>query len=138
MRVIPISKQKFYTHNFYQESLVQTLTEERSWFEEESRRLVGVVLRDRADRDWAWVMLAKDRQGRFFPLQTHCAIKTQKLAVKQLRRAMVSVAERGNLTVDPDSLEVSPFLLTEMLPNRRRKLRQPSRLSQPNSGVARR
>jgi hypothetical protein len=72
----------------------QVLSEELEWFEIGNERLLGVVLFDRTDRDFGWVILARDRMNRFRALKFEHSLPTKKSARQALKIALARTVKQ--------------------------------------------
>jgi hypothetical protein len=66
------------------------LHEEVMWYATSDDRVLGVVVRDRVDNDFGWVVLTKDA-GVFRGIDVQTSWATVELATKELHTAMRSV-----------------------------------------------
>lgn len=64
------------------------LMEEGGWFSDDSESFIGVVLRDKVDNDWGWVVLARDRLFKFRAIDQNASLPTRRQAVSDLFRKM--------------------------------------------------
>ena len=68
--------------------------EERAWYEEANEKLLGVVSLDVADRDFVWMVLARDAKNRFRAFALETSIPTQSQAEEGLVRAIAKYGPR--------------------------------------------
>jgi hypothetical protein len=73
-------------------------SEELAWFEHGGERVLGIVICDRTDRDFAGVVLGRDRRGRFRAVALTPFEQSRRRAEAQLRREM----ERLSLAPDKE------------------------------------
>jgi len=66
--------------------------EEAAWFEQSTERVLGVVVRDRTDNDFAGIVMARDRRGRFRAVGLTDFEPTKRRAEVLLRREMERLA----------------------------------------------
>ena len=78
-------------------SPVAFMCEEVSWWSAESDGLLGMVARDTTDNDYLWMILARDKIGRFRCAGLRTDFKTQEFAETQLRVAMAEVIKKGEI-----------------------------------------
>lgn len=64
--------------------------EDHGWFADESDSFLGVVLRDKTDDDWGYVVLARDPHFQFRAIETEVSLTTRDRAVAALQ---VKIAE---------------------------------------------
>ena len=46
-------------------SMARVMSEELSWWADLDEKLISLVFRDTTDNDYGWILLARDRVGRF-------------------------------------------------------------------------
>lgn len=64
------------------------LTQEAAWFEIGQERLLGLIVWDRTDYDYGWIVLGRDRVGRFRAITQNVSLPTFDAARDDLRTAM--------------------------------------------------
>jgi hypothetical protein len=64
------------------------LTQEAGWFEIGEERLVGVIVWDRVDYDYGWVVLGRDERGRFRAIAQNASLPGFAAARDELGHAM--------------------------------------------------
>ena len=75
-------------------ALAHQMNEELSHWSDHEERVVGSVTRDAIDQDYSWVLLARDKIGRFRCVDCQVSLNSEKLATELLReRIAVAVAE---------------------------------------------
>jgi hypothetical protein len=67
-------------------------SEEVAWFEHGSERVLGIVVQDLTDNDFAGVVMARDRKGRFRAVELTAFERRQRHAKVLLRREMERLA----------------------------------------------
>ncbi|QUS59101.1 hypothetical protein KGB56_25860 (plasmid) [Pseudovibrio brasiliensis] len=78
-------------------SRVPYFTEEVSWWSSHDEALLGMVSLDKVDGDYSWMILARDRIGRFRCAYPNVSIKDQAHAEKMLRVEMAKVITEGEI-----------------------------------------
>lgn len=73
------------------------MCEEVSWWSAESDDLLGMVARDTTDNDFFWMILARDKIGRFRCALLKTDFRTRDFAETKLRVAMAGVIEKGEI-----------------------------------------
>ncbi|CTQ77578.1 hypothetical protein [Roseibium alexandrii] len=96
------------------------MCEELSWWASQEENLLGLVARDTTDDDYLWMVLARDKIGRFRCASLDASIRTKQNAERQLRAEMAEVfisgkvaefGEQGDETNSPlDPFEISDDL----------------------------
>lgn len=96
------------------------ISEELAWYANEDETVIGVVLHDVIDDDYAAVVLARDEGGRFRAFDVETSIDTEELARNWLERTIkwhtgagVKVYPQGDETRGPEIF--TPVLPTERL-----------------------
>ncbi len=92
--VTPITKSEFRSA-FPLDVDVLGLTREVGWFTDESESFLGVILEDKADHDWGYVILARDEHFNFRAIDTAHSIPTRKTARVELQLAMAKLVMQG-------------------------------------------
>lgn len=64
------------------------ITEELEWYEAGNERLLGLVLRDRTDDDFGWIILGRDKLRRFRAVKFEHSLPSRKSARKALEIAL--------------------------------------------------
>lgn len=73
------------------------LCEEMAWWALNDESLIGMVGRDTVDDDYLWMILARDRNGRFRCASLDCSISTREKAEADLKVALFEAAKRGDI-----------------------------------------
>lgn len=99
-------------------SLAKVIAEELSWWADQDEQIIGVVFRDLIDRDFGWVLLARDQVGRFRAVEIRHSLGSEPYATFEIRKAIASAIRsvdrvdfgtQGDEPVTPfDVLNVSP------------------------------
>ena len=78
--------------------LASYMCEELSWWASNEDDLLGMVGRDTTDNDFLWIILARDKIGRFRCALNEVNFRTKEYAEMQLRVAMAEVIRTGQIT----------------------------------------
>ena len=70
------------------------LTED-GWFIDEAESFLGVVVRDKGDQDWGYIVLARDENFQFRAIETAASMPARDIARIELQIAMTKLAARG-------------------------------------------
>jgi hypothetical protein len=73
--VFAISKEEFRT--ICPHSIPEVIADEHGWYMDETNSFLGVLLHDKADDDWAWVVLARDEMFVFRCIDVQSCIPTR-------------------------------------------------------------
>ncbi len=61
------------------------ISEEAGWFTDETESFLGVVIRDKVDDDWGFVVLARDQHFRFRAIEVESSVRTRDEARRRLQ-----------------------------------------------------
>ena len=90
-----ISKLRFDALAGYSRSPTMPLVAlELDWFEEADEKLLGLIVLDLFDRDYASYALGRDAKGRFRAVSIDCSIRTQEEASAVLEAKLAELARR--------------------------------------------
>src|SRR3712207_2124461 len=64
------------------------IAEELEWYEESNEKVLGLLLRDVHDQDYAYCVLGRDRRKRFRALKCDSSMTSAKQARVQLRKQL--------------------------------------------------
>lgn len=67
------------------------ITEEVGWFAEETNAFLGVVLRDKIDDDWGYVVLARDQYFTFRAIDVESSLPSRDMARRALQQKIVQL-----------------------------------------------
>ena len=97
MATISISKRRFDALAGYtRQPSVVVLCEELAWHSSTDGRVIGVILRDRTDGDFSWVVLGRDRLKRFRALDLNVSLATEASAQAELLGKLEQHAQLPN------------------------------------------
>jgi hypothetical protein len=88
--------------------MARVVAEELSWWAAHDEKLIGFVFRDTTDNDYGWIMLARDRVGRFRAVNVEASLRSQDYATVGLRDAIANalanetLAELGSQGDEPN------------------------------------
>jgi hypothetical protein len=114
------------------------LSEEISYWSDQEERVLGLVFRDTTDDDYGWILLARDRLGRFRSVDLAVSLRSPEYATIGLRQRIAIAVEDGDFAAlghqDDETnyatnlLEVPPGTDSEKLhPHFRVLFEEPSR-----------
>ena len=88
--VLPIPEKAF-RGVFPFETNVLGITTEEGWFTDESESFLGVLLSDKIDHDWGYVILARDEHFIFRAIDTAHSMQTREMARQELQLAIAGL-----------------------------------------------
>ncbi|WP_212580137.1 hypothetical protein [Roseovarius gaetbuli] len=74
------------------------MAEELSWWSDNDEKLLGLVFRDTVDDDFGWILLARDRVGRFRSVKTEASLRSEAYATIGLRDAIAFSIKNEDIT----------------------------------------
>lgn len=69
--------------------------EEKEWYADRRRNVIGVLILDRIDRDWSYVILGRDAHGRFRAIDAQVSFESPEQARTQLRSELRRLSRTG-------------------------------------------
>lgn len=65
-----------------------SLHQEIGWHASDDGKILGIVIRDKVDNDYSWVMLAMDQHGQFYAEDVEASRPSEQAATDELLAAM--------------------------------------------------
>lgn len=93
MKIVAISEEEFNNYNLDRHKGLRPFFEEHYWFKTNNENLLGTVVFDKSDRDWAYMILAKESDDiyRAFEFKVSLLEEEAKLLLKINMEALSSV-----------------------------------------------
>ena len=79
-------------------SFARIMAEELSWWANEDESLLGMVFHDISDKDFGWILLARDRVGRFRAVRQEVSLHSEGYATIGLRDAIAFSMQNDNFS----------------------------------------
>jgi hypothetical protein len=86
MAVKEVSRAQFDAFKPYR--IAMATIEERAWFVDTAKNLLGIVMLDKTDNDWGYVVQARDQNGNFRAIDHDVSIKSEDAARDTLMNKM--------------------------------------------------
>ena len=83
-------------------AVTRAYSTELSWWSDLDGQIMGTVILDATDQDFGWIMLVRDRVGRFRCVDIEASLRSERLATARLRAAI------ANKSCDPAFSGVEP------------------------------
>ena len=77
-------------------SPTQYMAEELAYWSDHEERVLGLVFRDTTDDDYGWILLARDRLGRFRSVDLAVSLRSPEYATVGLRQRIAKAVEDGD------------------------------------------
>lgn len=77
-------------------SPTRLVSEELSHWSDAEERVIGVVVLDKVDDDFGWILMARDKIGRFRCVDLDCSLTSQRFATEQLRSRIARAVREGD------------------------------------------
>ena len=94
LAVAAITKEQFQEACGFAVAESNPMVEEQGWFMDETESFIGVVLRDKADDDWGYVILGRDELFTFRPIKMQASLPARDLARKELQNTIADLLSR--------------------------------------------
>lgn len=104
MSIKAISQPRFEALCFMRLGRAKLISEEREWYSDDNENVLGVVIFDRPDKDWVYVILGRDEVARFRAIDQEINYKTDTEAREALHKNMEEFV-RAEQSVFPQGLE---------------------------------
>lgn len=72
------------------------VSEEISYWSDQEERVLGLIFRDPIDDDYGWILLARDRLGRFRSVDLAVSLRSPEYATTGLRQRIAKAVEEGD------------------------------------------
>ena len=95
MTVKPLSPARFNALCFMRQPTVKLYAEEREWYADDKENVLGIVLFDKIDSNWTYIVLGRDELARFSAIDTDVDFPTSDKAQKALVDKMVQHSAAG-------------------------------------------
>lgn len=91
----PISTARFEALCFMRHPIVRFYAEEHEWYADQDENVLGIVLNDKIDRDWSYVVLGRDELARFSAIDQDVSLPTADKARAALHTKMLQYSMAG-------------------------------------------
>ena len=97
-----ILKSEFEAFKPARHSVLALFADEKEWYVDNNKTILGVLLLDKTDHDWAYAVLGKDKAGIFRWIDGQVSIKEREEARNQLLSAMIKIHKSGQTVFPQD------------------------------------
>ena len=91
----PISTARFEALCFMRRPTIKLYAEEREWYSDQDGNVLGIVLLDKIDHDWSYVVLGRDELARFSAIHQDVSYLTVDKAREALHNKMLQYGLAG-------------------------------------------
>jgi hypothetical protein len=119
-------------------SPTRLMSEECSYWSDAEERVLGLVFRDTQDDDYGWILLARDKIGRFRCADVNASLTTEAYATAVLRERIAVAVESGDFLALGDQKDETNYPV-DLMPDARSDAKATSHsasYSRRASGVA--
>jgi hypothetical protein len=95
MTIKPLTKSRFDALSYCRRADSSAVAEETEWYTADSENVLGVVIRDKIDNDWLFLVLGRDQLHRFRGIRIEVNIHTREEATEKLIVEMREIEESG-------------------------------------------
>jgi hypothetical protein len=103
-----ITRDEFIASCGFELSRSNPIAEENGWFSDETYSFLGVVIRDKIDNDWSYVVLARDQQFQFRAVEVESSLSSRDEARMKLQIKMAEMLTEPKRIPVPAQIEQSP------------------------------
>ena len=105
IKIIEINKNKFNIYMlFTRNPFVNFFAQEIAYYSNENNSMLGVLLRDKTDNDYNYVLLARDENKQFREFETKVSFETKEIAIEKLNNSIKwHTSQNPNLTTKSNS-----------------------------------
>jgi hypothetical protein len=79
-------------------SLAALVGDEKEWYADRRGNVIGVLILDRIDKDWSYVVLGRDQHGKFRTIDAQVSFETQEDARDRLITELRRTSRTGKKT----------------------------------------
>ena len=91
-----LSQERFNALCYSRQPVSQFMSREVEWWSDEEERVVGIVLLDLTDSDWAWIILGRDEKSLFRAIDLDVSIPFQTEASYKLQAKLSEYVQSGS------------------------------------------
>ena len=90
-------------------SATRLIAEELSYWSDIEERVLGLVVRDTADNDFGWILLMRDKIGRFRCVDVSMSLRSAEYATEDLRERIGVAVEAGDFIAQGDQKDETNY-----------------------------
>lgn len=79
-------------------SLAALVGDEKEWYADRRGNVIGVIILDRIDKDWSYVVLGRDQHGKFRTINAEVSFESQQEARDRLLAELRRTSRTGKKT----------------------------------------
>lgn len=95
VKIKPIPKARFEALCFLRRPNAKLFAEEREWYADQDENILGIVLLDKIDHDWSYVVLGRDELASFAAIDQNVSLPTVDAAREELHNKMLQYSAAG-------------------------------------------
>ncbi len=117
MPIRRISEEEFYSHDPAIEVMASLFADEVGWYSDSDKSLIGTIIFDKTDKDWGYVIMAIQEDGRYRSVDINISLNTQDYAEKELLTKMNKMDSSGEireLLFQNKEIEISKINITDI------------------------
>jgi len=97
MAIKKITKNQFNSYPNEKNAMSSFVAKEKQWFADDENNLLGTVLLDNFDKDWSYVIMAKESDGNYRFIDGKVSLETMEISRLELRTRMTYLAREGKI-----------------------------------------
>ena len=101
--IMPLTRARFSALCYSRKPVAALMSKEVEWWSDAQELVLGIVLLDLSDNDWAWIVLGRDEQGLFRCIDVNASVPTQGEARTALHIALAQHAASAEVFPQQDN-----------------------------------
>lgn len=93
-----LSEKEFDSFRPVRGPLTALVGDEKEWYAARRGNVIGVLVLDRIDKDWSYVILGRDRHGKFRAIDAQVSFETEQQARQRLLTELRRISRTGKKT----------------------------------------
>jgi len=114
-----ISEDRFNSYNIQRHPMSIMFGTEKKWFESKENNLIGTIIKDNFDNDWAYIILAMDSDREYRAIEIEASMDSEEVAKKRLKLKLSELVDEGEFKEelyndDKTDTEESSIIITDI------------------------
>ncbi len=102
MSIKKLTHDEFRRFGFRPEPMSIAIADEKEWYVDEAENVLGIVIRDKIDDDWTYVVLGRDTDGKFKWIAGDTSISSQDQCRQDLHTSLADFRATGQSVFNQD------------------------------------
>ncbi|WP_298247327.1 restriction endonuclease [uncultured Christiangramia sp.] len=97
MAIKEITEDQFNSYPSRKNAMSTFVAKEKQWFADDENNLLGTILLDNFDKDWSYVIMAKESDGNYGFIDAKVSLETKEISSRELKNRMKNLAQQGKI-----------------------------------------